>query len=149
MKKQFFLFLALLAFSLHYCNDNNVFYKNDLKEVKINTVIIKKRFNNKIYDLKVSVGESFLGKVSSFSIEVLGNDNSLEKVLLANKKNITKNIKTIISVKNSANGGAAPLVFSTGNCVSNCTKTWDCYDQPTETGTALCALDCILECSGA
>ncbi|KUJ57662.1 hypothetical protein [Chryseobacterium aquaticum] len=149
MKKQFFLFLALLAFSFHYCNDNNLFYKNDLKEIKINTVVIKKRFNNKIYDLKVSVGESYLGKVSSFSIEVLGNDTTLEKVLLADKNRINENIKNILSISNSARGGAVGPVLSTGNCISKCTSTWHCSDKPTETGALLCALDCALECSGA
>jgi len=149
MKKQFFLFLALLAFSFHYCNDNNLFYKNDLKEIKINTVVIKKKYNNKIYDLKVSVGESFFGKVSSLSIEVLGNDTTLEKVLLADKDRINENIKNIISLSNSARGGKSGPVLTTGNCISKCTATWHCYDQPTEAGTALCALDCVLECSGA
>jgi len=149
MKKQFFLFLALLAFSFHYCNDNNLFYKNDLKEVKINTVVIKKRFNNKIYDLKVSVGESFLGKVSSFSVEVLGNDTTLEKVLLANKENIKNNIVAITSMKSSAKGGKGNGMFTVGNCTSNCTSKWHCSDKPTESGALLCALDCVLECSRA
>lgn len=149
MKKQFFLFLALLAFSFHYCNDNNLFYKNDLKEVKVNTVVIQKKYNEKVYDLKVSVGESFLGKISSFSVEVLGSDNSLEKVLLANKENIKKNITTIISIKSSPRGGAIGAVFTVGNCVSNCTGKWNCSDKPTETGALLCSLDCVLECSGA
>ncbi|MBW8522222.1 hypothetical protein K0U91_07035 [Chryseobacterium chendengshani] len=149
MKKQFFLFVALLAFSFHYCNDNILFYKNDLKETKINTIIIQKKYNEKVYDLKVSIGENFLGKITSFSVEVLGNDNSLEKILLFNKENIKKNIITIISNKNSARGGSIGPVSTVGNCISNCTGTWHCYDQPTETGTALCALDCVLECSGA
>jgi len=149
MKKHFFLFLALLTFSFHYCNDNNLFYKNDLKELKINTVVIKKRFNNKIYDLKVSVGESYLGKISSFSIEVLGNDTALEKVLLADKERLNENIKNFISFSDSARGGAVGPVFSTGNCISTCTGTWHCSDKATETGALLCALDCVLECSGA
>ncbi|MCU7617406.1 hypothetical protein NZ698_09365 [Chryseobacterium sp. PBS4-4] len=149
MKKQFFLFLALLAFSFHYCNDNNLFYKNDLKEVKMNTVIIKKRLNNKIYDLKVSVGESFLGKVSSLSIEVLGNDNTLEKVLLADKDKINKNIANIVSISNSARGGAVGPVLTIGSCFSTCSSTWHCSDKPTETGVLLCSLDCVLECAGA
>lgn len=149
MKKQFFLFLALLAFSFYYCNDNNLFYKNDLKEVKVNTILIKKKYNNKIYDLKVSVGESFLGKVSSFSIEVLGNDNTLEKALLADKENIKNNLLRIISSVSSVGGGKNSSVFTVGNCTSNCTIKWHCSDKPIEVGTLLCALDCALECIGA
>lgn len=146
MKKQFFLFLALLIFSFSYCNDNVLIYKNDLKEVKINTVVIQKKYNDKIYDLKVSVGEDFLGKVTSFSIEVLGNDSSVEKLILNNREKIKTNLLKIISNSNSSKIGP---VLTIGNCVSNCTKTWNCYDQPTQTGTALCALDCALECAGA
>ncbi len=149
MKKQFFLFFALLSFSFHYCNDNNIFYNNDLKEIKTNTVIIQKEYNSKVYDLKVTVGESFLGKLSSLSIEVLGNDKSLEKVLLANKEKIRKNIQDIISNSNSLKSLAVGPVSTVGNCLSRCTSTWHCYDKPTEAGTALCALDCALECSGA
>lgn len=146
MKKQFFLFLALLIFSFSYCNDNVLIYKNDLKEVKINTVVIQKKYNDKIYDLKVSVGEDFLGKVTFFSIEVLGNDSSVEKLILNNREKIKTNLLKIISNSNSSKIGP---VLTIGNCVSNCTKTWNCYDQPTQTGTALCALDCALECAGA
>ncbi|MEA1847327.1 MULTISPECIES: hypothetical protein [unclassified Chryseobacterium] len=149
MKKQFFLFIALLAFSFYYCNDNNLFYKNDLKEIKTNIVIVQKEYNNKVYDLRVTVGESFLGKLSSLSIEVLGNDKSLEKALLANREKINQNIKNIISNLNTVRTLAAGPVSTVGNCVSRCTATWHCYDKPTETGTALCALDCALECSGA
>lgn len=149
MKKQFFLFFALLAFSFHYCNDNNVFYNNDLKEIKTNTVIIQKEYNSKVYDLKVTVGESFLGKLSSLSIEVLGNDKSLEKALLANKEKIRKNIQDIISNSSSFRSLAVGPVSTVGSCLSRCTSTWHCYDKPTEAGTALCALDCALECSGA
>ncbi len=149
MKKQFFLFLALLVFSFHYCGDNLLIYKNELKEIKINTVIIQKKYNDKVYDLKVSVGEGFLGKLTSFSVEVLGNHKNIEKILFSNKENIEANLLQIISSANSLRGGASGPVLSTGNCVSNCTAKWDCYNKPTEVGTALCALDCALECSGA
>ncbi|MGO4710086.1 hypothetical protein AB4Y90_13405 [Chryseobacterium sp. 2TAF14] len=135
----------MLVFSFHYCNDNISIYKNDLKELKVNTVIIQKKYNNKIYDLKVSVGESFLGKISSLSIEVLGNDRSLEKVISINKEKIKANLLKIISAK----GGPQKPVLSLGGCFSNCTAKWDCYNKPTEAGTALCTLDCALECSGA
>lgn len=154
MKKQFFLFLAMLAFSFHYCNDNILIYKNDLKELKVNTVIIQKKYNDKIYDLKVYVGEGFLGKVSSFSIEVLGNDTSLEKVISINKEKIKANLLRIISISNSAKGGPQKPVTSIGgtgfgNCLGACTALWDCYNKPTEAGTSLCTLDCALECVGA
>jgi hypothetical protein len=146
MKKQFFLFLALLIFSFSYCNDNVLIYKNDLKEVKIHTVIIQKKYNNKIYDLKVSVGEGFLGKVTSFSVEVLGNDSSFEKLILNNREKIKTNLLNIITNSNSSKVGPTSTL---GNSVSTCTKKWDCYNKPTETGTALCTLDCALECVGA
>lgn len=149
MKKHFFLFLALLTFSFSYCNYNIIIYKNDLKEVKINTVIIQKKYNDKIYDMKVSMGESFLGKVTSFSIEVLGNDSSFENVIVNNREKIKTNLLQIITNSNPLQRGAIGPVLTVGNCVSNCTKTWHCYDQPTQTGTALCALDCVLECAGA
>jgi len=149
MKKHFFLFLALLTFSFHYCNDNNLFYKNELKEVKTNTVVIKKRFNNKIYDLKVSIGESYLGKVSSLSIEVIGNDSGFEKALLADKEKINQNIKNIISLSDSSRGGAVGPVNGVGTCITKCNGTYHCSDKPTQTGALLCALDCALECSGA
>ena len=150
MKKQFFLLLAMLVFSFYYCNDNISIYKNDLKELKVNTVVIKKKYNGKTYDLKVSLGESFLGKVSSFSIEVLGNDRSLEKVISTNKERIKANLLRIISAK----GGPEKPVTSLGgigfsNCLGACTALWDCYNKPTEAGTALCTLDCTLECVGA
>ena len=86
--KKLFLFLTLLIFSFHYCNDNILIYKNDLKEIKINTVVIQKKYNDKVYDLKVSVGEDFLGKVTSFSIEILGNDSSFENVIINSREKI-------------------------------------------------------------
>ena len=149
MKKQFFLFLALLVFSFHYCGDNLLIYKNELKEIKINTVIIQKKYNHKVYDLKVSVGEGFLGKVTSFSVEVLGDDQSFEKILSANKENIKTNLLQIISSVSSGRGGKGSGVFTVGNCVSVCTQKWHCSDKPTETGALLCGLDCALECMGA
>lgn len=144
----------MLAFSFHYCNDNILIYKNDLKELKVNTVIIQKKYNDKIYDLKVSVGEGFLGKVSSFSIEVLGNDSSLEKVISINKEKIKANLLKIILFSNSAKGGPQKPVTNIGgvgfgSCLGACTTLWDCYNKPTEAGTALCTLDCTLECVGA
>jgi len=149
MTKQFFLFLALLVFSFSYCNDNILIYKNDLKEVKINTVVIQKKYNDKIYDLKISVGEGFLGKVASFSIEVLDNDSEFKNLIVNNREKIKSNLLEIITNSNSLQRSAIGPVLTVGNCVSNCTKTWQCYDQPTQTGTALCALDCVLECAGA
>jgi hypothetical protein len=148
--KKLFLFLALLIFSFHYCNDNILIYKNDLKEIKVNTVVIQKKYNDKIYDLKVSVGENFLGKVTSFSIEVLGNDSSFENVIINSREKIKINLLKIISDSNSSKyAPSIGPVVTVGNCYSNCTKKWGCYDKPTETGTALCTLDCALECVGA
>ncbi|KQT21638.1 hypothetical protein ASG22_15910 [Chryseobacterium sp. Leaf405] len=147
--KKLFLFLTLLIFSFHYSNNNVLIYKNDLKEVKTHTVIIHKKYNDKIYDLKISVGEGFLGKVTSFSIEVLDNGSEFKNLIVNNREKIKSNLLEIITNSNSLQRSAIGPVLTVGNCVSNCTKTWQCYDQPTQTGTALCALDCVLECAGA
>lgn len=149
--KKLFLFLAFLIFSFHYCNDNIIIYKNDLKEIKISTVLIQKKYNDKVYDLKVSVGEDLLGKVSSFSIEILGDDSSFENVIINSREKIKTNLLKIISDSNSLKYGpgiGGPVV-SIGSCYSNCTKTYSCYDKPTDAGVALCTLDCALECIGA
>ncbi len=149
--KKLFLFLTLLIFSFHYCNDNILIYKNDLKEIKINTVVIQKKYNDKVYDLKVSVGEDFLGKVTSFSIEILGNDSSFENVIINSREKIKTNLLKIISDSNSSrlSPGIGGPAISVGTCFSNCTKAYSCYDKPTEAGVALCTLDCALECIGA
>ena len=149
--KKLFLFLALLIFSFHYCNDNIIIYKNDLKEIKINTVVIQKKYNDKAYDLKVSVGEDLLGKVSSFSIEILGDDSSFENVIINNREKIKTNLLQIISDSNSFKygPGMSGPVSNTVSCYSTCTKTYSCYDKPTDAGVALCTLDCALECIGA
>lgn len=120
MKKTFFLFLALFAFSFYYCGDKIEVYKSELKEVKVNTKIIKKIFDNKEYDVKISIGESFLGKVTSVSIEVL-NDNASEyqKRLHINSEKINAKIKNFISSTNSI--GISDSIGPT-NCVSTCTK---------------------------
>lgn len=148
MKKQLFLFFALLIFSFHYCNDKIQIYKNELKEIKSNTVFIQKKYNDKVYNLKVSIGEGILGKVSSFSIEVMDGDNDFEKYIVANKEKIKTNLLNIISKAFFKEYIGSP-VPTTGGCYSTCTKKWECYDKPTEAGTAMCALDCALECLGA
>lgn len=122
-------------------------YKNDLKEVNIRTKTIKKVFENKTYDIQLSVGETFLGDVTSVSIEILDTETSkLYNVLLLNKKTISENIEKLISGISPSIGRGIP-VNPVGNCLSTCNKTWNCYGQPTTAGTLLCASDCIIECS--
>ena len=67
--KKLFLFLTLLIFSFHYCNDNILIYKNDLKEIKINTVVIQKKYNDIIQDFTKDITKEYkIWQVQNFMI---------------------------------------------------------------------------------
>lgn len=152
MEKKILLFLALLIFSFHYCANSILIYKSELKEVKVNTRLVNKTFDNKVYTIKVSVGENFLGKITSVNLEVMNdNDNKLYNTLSSNKEKMNEKIKNFISSINSPKGigmtDSISPTSSTGSCLSTCNKKWDCYNQPTNAGVLLCASDCIIECA--
>lgn len=152
MEKKVLLFLALLIFSFHYCTNSILIYKTELKEAKVNTRLINKTFDNKVYTIKVSVGENFLGKITSVNLEIMNDyDNKLYNILLSNKEKLNEKFKIFISSINSIKGVGTTTsispVSSTGSCLSTCNKKWDCYNQPSNAGVLLCASDCIIECT--
>lgn len=148
MKNKILLLLILMVSCLSYANDNviSVYKNNDLKETNVKSKMFSKVVNDKVYNIKLIIGETFLGDVASVSLEVVDDEDSIMyNYLSSSKEEITKSIEAIlISLKSKL---LKPGPTDNGWCILGCNDKWNCYDKETNAGILLCIGDCVIECA--